>query len=207
MQIAHYMRRGIIAILFLLNAVPTLAQTPYFPKGTFAAEGNGEALVLTWYSRQLKGLEEPSLWALSRNDKHTVVYRFLWLRTFHHPVAIRVIVAPDGTGELITKVGGGAGGYAPGPLIENQMKKLSTIEVKYLLDQVNGAHFWELPTEEKKRNTHIEFDGAQWIFEGIQDGNYHIVDRWSPKEGAYHALCWFFASKLARLRIPKDQIY
>lgn len=201
------MRRGIIAILFLLSAVPTLAQSQYFPEGTFAAEDNGEALVLTWYSRQLKGLEEASLWALSRNDKHAVVYRFLWLRTFHHPVAIRVIVAPDGTGELTTRVGGGAGGYAPGPLIENQMRKLSTVEVKHFLHQINGAHFWELPTEEKKESTYVEIDGAQWILEGIQDGNYHIVDRWSPKKGEYRALCWFFVSKLACLRIPKHEIY
>jgi len=204
MQITQ-MRRGFIAILFLLSAVPTLAQSQFFPKGTFAAEGNGEALVLTWYSRQLKGLEEPSLWALSRNDKHTVVYRFLWLRTFHHPVAIRVIIAPNGTGEIITKVGSGAGGYAPGPLIENQMKKLSTVEVKYLLEQINGAHFWELPTEQKRAS--LGMDGARWILEGIQDGNYHIVDRWSPTKDEYRALCWFFVSKLAHLRIPKDQIY
>ena len=195
-----------VAVSWSVNNVAG-GNSQFFPKGTFAAEGNGEAIVLNWYSRQLKGLEEPSLWTLSQIDKHAVVYRFLWLRAFHHPVAIRVIVAPDGTGELITKVGGGVGGYAPGPLIENQMKKLSTIEVKYLLDQINGAHFWELPTKEKKKNTYIEIDGAQWILEGIQDGNYHIVDRWSPKKDAYRALCWFFVSKLARLRIPKDQIY
>lgn len=199
------MRCAIIAILFIFNAAPASAQSQYFPPGTFAAEGNGEAVVLTWYSRQLKGLEEPSLWALSRNDKHTVVYRFLWLRTFHHPVAIRAIIAPDGTGELITRVGGGAGGYDPGRLIENQTEKLSAIQVKDLIEQVRSAKFWELPTEEKRAS--FGFDGARWILEGIQDGNYHIVDRWSPKNGAYHALCWFFVSKLARLRIPKDQIY
>ena len=99
--------------------------------------------------------------------------------------------APDGAGELITRVGGGAGGYAPGPLIENQMRKLSTVEVKHFLHQINGAHFWELPTEEKKKSTFVEIDGAQWILEGIQDADAHIVDRWSPKKGEYRTLRWF----------------
>ncbi|HEV2224437.1 MAG TPA: hypothetical protein VGR84_15700 [Candidatus Acidoferrales bacterium] len=205
MQITHYMRRGIIAILFLLSAVPTLAQSQYFPKGTFAKEGDDGTFLVTWYSRQLKGLEEPSLWTLSRNDKHAVVYRFLWLRTFHHPVAIRLVIAPDGAGELITKVSSGAGGYAPGRLIENQTEKLSAIQVKDLIEQVRSAKFWELPTEEKRAS--FGFDGARWILEGIQNGNYHVVDRWSPTKGEYRALCWFLVSKLARLRIPKKEIY
>lgn len=207
-QIGEHMRRAVIAILFLLNAAPAPAQSQYFPKGTFVAEGNGEAILLTWYSRELKGLEEPSLWTLSRNDKHAVAYRFLWLRSFHHPVAIRLMIAPDGTAVVITKVSSGAAGYDPGRLIENHTEKLSAIEVKHLLDQMNSAHFWELPTEEKKKNPSIEIDGAQWILEGIQDGNYHIVDRWSPpKNGAYRALCWFFVRNLARMSIPRKEIY
>ncbi|MHB8539703.1 MAG: hypothetical protein ACYDCD_01990 [Candidatus Acidiferrales bacterium] len=204
-QIGRYMRRGIITILFLLSAAPALAQSQYFPKGTFAEKGDAETLVVTWYSHALKSLEEPSLWKLSQNDKHAIVYRFLWLRSFHHPVAIRVIIAPDGTAELITKVSGGAGGYAPGPLIESQTKRLSAIDVKDLLEQMNSANFWELPTEEKRASFGI--DGARWILEGIQDGNYHVVDRWSPTKGEYRTLCGFFVSKLARLRIPKNEIY
>lgn len=199
------MRAGIIAILFLLNAAPAPTQSQYFPNGTFAEQGDAEAFVVTWYSHALKSLEEPSLWELSRNDKHAVVYRFLWLRSFHHPVAIRINIASDGTAEVATKVSSGAGGYDPGRLIEKQTEKLSAIQVKDLIEQVRSAKFWELPTEEKRASFGI--DGARWILEGIQDGNYHIVDRWSPKNGAYRALCWFFVSKLARLRIPKDQIY
>ena len=26
-------------------------------------------------------------------------------------------------------------------------------------------------------------DGAQWLVEGIKDGRYHLVDRWSPTDG------------------------
>jgi len=204
----RYMRCRLLAILFLLGAAPTFAQSRYFPDGTFADKSKqAQALVVTWYSRQLNGLEEPSLWALSQDDKHATVYRFLWLRTFHHPIAIRVVIAPDGTAELIMKMSGGAGGYGPGPLIENQTKKLSATEVTDLLEQVNNANFWKLSTQEKRSSLSFEMDGAQWILEGVQDGNYHIVDRWSPTKGAYRALCLFFVRKLARLRVPRDQVY
>ncbi|MHB8410586.1 MAG: hypothetical protein ACYDDI_01410 [Candidatus Acidiferrales bacterium] len=64
----------------------------------------------------------------------------------------------------------GAGGYALGRLIENQTEKLSPIQVKNLLGLVNIANFWKLPTEDK--NAPRGKDGAEWILEGIQHGNY-----------------------------------
>jgi hypothetical protein len=115
--------------------------------------------------------------ALSQNDKRATAYRFLWLRTFHHPIALRVVIAPDGTADLIAKVSDGAGGYGPPPLIENQTKKLSGTEVADLLEQVNHANFWKLPTEEKRSLLSFEMDGARWILEAVQDGNYHVVDK------------------------------
>jgi len=42
-----------------------------------------------------------------------------------------------------------------------------------LLDQ---AHFWDAPTDLPRRG----FDGAEWIMEGVKDGNYHVVVRWCP---------------------------
>ena len=39
------------------------------------------------------------------------VYRFLSLRTFHHAIVIRVDVAKDGTGNLVTKVFAGEAGF------------------------------------------------------------------------------------------------
>jgi hypothetical protein len=61
-----------------------------------------------WYSAQLRALKEPSLFQLASNAlSHS--YRFLWLRTFNHPIAIRVDIKPAGTGALTTKVTSGAG--------------------------------------------------------------------------------------------------
>ena len=47
-------------------------------------------------------------------------------------------------------------------------------------------------------------DGAQWIIEGLLNGNYHIVDRWSPEEGSIRAIGLHFL-KLSDLKV--DEIY
>ena len=42
-----------------------------------------------------------------------------------------------------------------------------------------------MPTEDSRLGN----DGAQWILEGMKDGRYHVVDRWSPDGGDYRAAC------------------
>lgn len=63
-----------------------------------------------------KALHKPSRWTLSRSDPHVMTYRFLWLRSFHQPISIRLIVKPDWTGDLISTVGSAAGVHKPGAL-------------------------------------------------------------------------------------------
>ena len=43
----------------------------------------------------------------------------MWLRSFHHPVAVRLDIMSDGTGKLTVKIANGAAGYKPGKLVEN----------------------------------------------------------------------------------------
>jgi hypothetical protein len=50
-------------------------------------------------------------------------------------------------------------------------------------------------------------DGAEWIIEGIKRGNYRLLSRWTPREGAIHELGLTFAFGLTRMSIPKDQVY
>ena len=44
---------------------------------------------------------------------------------------------------------------------------------------------WTFRAEPDDRNG---VDAAQWIFEGLKGGEYHIVDRWSPENGEVHSL-------------------
>ena len=82
-----------------------------FHPGSLDDSPRGDQFLYEWYSKQPKALDEPSLWTLSKTQKEQS-YRFLWLRTFHHPAAVRIDV--NGTSRLTTKIASGAGGYAPG---------------------------------------------------------------------------------------------
>jgi hypothetical protein len=93
-------------------------------------------------SRVLRALDEPSL--LEEAKKPTLQsYRFTWLRTFHHPVAVRLDIMSDGTGKLTVKIANGAGGYKPGKLIENTSLSLTPEQTVKFLEQIKKTEFWE----------------------------------------------------------------
>lgn len=139
-----------------------------------------------WYSRQLTALQEPSLYAM-RTERAAEVYRFLWLRTFHHPVAVRVVCKEDGD-MIVCKMCAGAGGYEPGRLMLNRSASFSPHQKTQLKALLESSRFWELPS----KDTSFGLDGSHWIVEAVKDGRYHIVDRWSPESGAVRDLGLFF---------------
>ena len=176
----------------------------YFPPGVLRCNERQEEFVTNWYSEQLKALGEPSLWALSRSDSQARVYRFFWLRSFHHPVSVRVIINSDLTGVLILKITGGAGGYAPGDLIRKESMPLGKNGTALLLARVLQTHLWELPTRGGTGGN----DGASWILEAVADGKYQVVDRWSPGEAdPVYALGMTFITHLAGLQIDPKEVY
>jgi hypothetical protein len=154
-----------------------------------------------WYGTFLDAYNEPSLWERPKNTPDPS-YRFTWLRTFDHPVVIRVDVRSDGICVLTVKVGLGSGGYDPGMLIQNDTRPLTKQQSEWFLNRV-AFKFWNLPKEDTNR---IGDDGAQWIFEGAANGRYQVEDRWSPATGPIRELGLEMIG-LAGLRIPNEQIY
>ena len=148
-------------------------QIVYFPKHIFVD------LFSKLYSRHLVAMNEPSLWELSNND-HLHIYRFVWLRTFDPPISVRLEIDPDGAGLLVAKSTDGMGGYYPGKLVMNESVILSVEQVDRFTGKLSDIRFWQLPS----RDDNLGLDGAHWIMEGVKGGEYHLVDRWSPKEGA-----------------------
>jgi hypothetical protein len=193
----------IALLLLLMSGAATIAQTRYFPPRSLDDDPRGDDFVSQWYSGQLKALDEPSLWALSKSQKGQS-YRFLWLRTFHHPVAIRIDIKADGSSQLTTKITSGAGGYKPGHLTENISFGLSKEQTDRFLSEIKKHGFWELESRQREPGG---TDGAQWVIEGVKDGNYRIVDRWSPKDGPVRDLALFMLKDLAKLRISPKEIY
>jgi hypothetical protein len=130
-------------------------------------------------------------------------YRFTWLRTFHHPVAIRVSRFGGGS-TLSTVVLSGAGGYEPGKVLDTSHRFLSVVEFRELVNGLEKAGFWSMPTN--LRADLGGMDGARWIVEGRRPAGYWVVQRWSPDEGAYRQACLAFV-KAAGIVVPKDELY
>lgn len=95
------MGRYVLAVMLMLAASLLTAhagETVYFPKG---AEN--------WYPKHLAAMKEPSLFEQS-TKKLVQQYRFLWLRTFHKPIAVRIRKDSEGITLRVVRLSG-AGSY------------------------------------------------------------------------------------------------
>jgi hypothetical protein len=194
--------RILVCSIFLIAATLSFGQSGFSPDGSLGKDNP----LPEWYSKHLNALHEPSLWESSKT-LNAQTYRFLWLRTFDHPIAIRLDVKPDGNSLLTTKISSGQGGYEPGRLIRNSARKLSKEQTAWFLARIEELHFWSLPTKEAEEPNVINLDGAEWVLEGTKDGDYHLVDRWSPDKGAVHALGIIMLIDLAKLKLLYQEVY
>jgi hypothetical protein len=187
-----------ISILILLLSAASVTQSPYFPPDSVDDSSPCGSLLSETYSKHLQALEEPSLWSLSKIQGEQC-YRFLWLRSFDQPIAVRVEVNADGTSRLTIKMATDAGGYAAGKLVRSDTYKLTREKTVWFLGKIEENKFWELPSVDRSR---IGADGAAWVIEGVKNGSYHVVDRWSPDNGPVRVIGLLMLHKLAKLKIP-----
>lgn len=181
----------LFAVFLCLGPAQTQKEiTHYFPPSV-------DATTSEWYSKHLKAMEEPPLW----NVKEGSGFRFLWLRTFHHPVAIRV--QHQGTGITLHAIElDGNGGVLPGGRLRHKDISLTSKQWTQLQAQVERAGFWKLTAVRGE----MGLDGSQWIVEGYRKGRYHLVDRWTPKNGEYRKLGLLFL-QLTGWEFTKGEIY
>jgi hypothetical protein len=145
----------------------------YFPPLAFSDRPDLHAFIENWYASHLQALGEAAIYHPT-SKRHSEVYRFLWLRTFHHPLIFRLDVAPDLTGIVSYKEAGGAGGYAPGDLVEEESKLVSQALVSEFSAALNELGFWQMPSSQ----AHGGCDGSEWVLEAFQSDKYHVVSRW-----------------------------
>ena len=105
-----YLSKALFALLIAPGVLPA---QEYFPPGILDKNPQFDELKVNWYSKHLKALREPSLWELSRQDPKAEVYRFLWLRSFNHPIAVRLVVRTNGSGWMNSRMTTGQGGFKP----------------------------------------------------------------------------------------------
>ncbi len=177
-------------------------RSDYFPKYLFGNEMSAKNSQAGWYAKHLKAMNEKSL--LNDSDEQTEIYRFLWLRSFHHPIFVRVERYSRYSIKIFTKELDGAGGYQPGKSLRSGEFTIYEKEWNEFLTLLEKADFWKMASN----NEDLGRDGAQWILEGVKESRYHIVDRSSPREGEYREAC-IFLLKLSGIDIDKlkDDLY
>jgi hypothetical protein len=180
---------------------PADANPQYFPVNLFSADLGTSNLESRWYAVQLRAAHEPSLLDMAK-DKSVLIYRFVWLRTFHHPIVVRLAVDQEGIGRLTAIEMTGHGGFAPGVVAKKQTLDVSKEEVAHFQSLIQAITYWTLPTETEQGG----LDGAQWILEGVQSGQYHVVVRWSPEVGPYRKACLDML-KLSKIEVNPKEIY
>jgi hypothetical protein len=167
----------------LLACPGSTSDSYHFPVGTFREKYSGaDKFARDWYSKHLMAMKEPSL-SCGEVD-YSEAYRFLWLRNFHQPIAVRISRTGDAYTLRIVQTSG-AGGYRPGDVLRAETRTLTATQWQKLKVELKKANFWKEPTEPPPDGI-VGLDGAQWIFEGRFD-DYHIVDRWSA-EGPFREL-------------------
>ena len=193
---------GFCAGCLMLTTISLAAQNKYFPPSAFGDQKNGQEWIAL-YSKYLESFREPTLSGIS-NRGFTSSYRFLWLRSFHKPVSVRLDIRSDGTGIVTIKVGAKPGVSSGGGTILTTTKTLTKQNVDSFRDRIESDGFWKLPSQVEPVSGP---DGARWILEGSKGGEYHVVHRWAPKDGAVRTLCLYLAMDLGGMKLSDDEIY
>jgi hypothetical protein len=132
-------------------------------------------------------------------------YRFLYLRTFHAPISVRV----QRIGErwlLSARVLSGHGGYEPGHVVTRIDRELSPPEIELLQRRLRAADYWGEPWVNEDV---LGVDGAQWVLEGRRGADYRLLDIWSPESVHYRLfreMCISFLD-LAHVRPSEEELY
>jgi hypothetical protein len=203
----------LVATIFLpRNMLAQKTSVPCKTTDTTYFDGTALATRESWYGRALRRMGEPRLCP----SEGLSAYRFLWLRSFHRPIAVRVVKTDKGA-QLWVRVLGGAGGYDPGKLVQARTFQVSPHQWDSISVLVLAAKIWNLPTAEPIRsdtvNGQVRYqvgaDGAQWILESVDGPRYHVVDRWTPRpdyDRVYYDLCRYLLT-LSAIRLTREEIY
>lgn len=200
---------------FASTACSSLAE--YFPKPN---SGNGELFFgsdqAEWERNYLQHMQEPPLYACGSQFDTQPVYRFLWDRSLSKPIAVRVVVHPNGAGTLYVRELAHCCMIPPPKRGEkaqtwDEWLTLDTEkEVELSIDQTQPI------TTQFQTVFHHPFDprpignttdGSDWIFESRVDRRYRLRDfRNIPPESARN-LGLFLVRDLAAVPIQQSEIY
>lgn len=186
---------------------PASDNTYYFPVDTFGQffpeefrRKGSDSRHREWYSAQFRAMEEPSLSCGDAGEAES--YRFLWLRSFNQPIAVRVRHTSARTVLVaVALVGGPPNGSGPSEVERKIEKELTPVEWKRIETAVERITLWRLPTED---GSPPGTDGSRWIVEGRSSADHHVVDRWNGGNLKDFGLMML---ELSGLEIPEGDVY
>ena len=131
------------------------------------------------------------------------VYRLTVIPAFRPPFVVRLAIRPDGTGTLVAK--SAKSQDDAGALTLDRTEEIPKTEAALFLELVGKAAFWSMPPLEvysKDPRVIVKvMGGVEWVLEGAQNEQYHIVTRTSPQPGPYTDMTSYLFRKLARLNV------
>lgn len=151
---------------------PASEVTEFFPAGTWRTASDSERAPR--YAEVLTTMTEPPLGADSLLDEETV--RLTWVRTYHRPMAIRLVFSKSSCRVVMTVLDG-KGGAALGNIRKRDSSETSLDRCNEVVRVLDDAGFWSdtLPPSVPAR------DGADWLFEARGARGYRAVARWTPE--------------------------
>lgn len=182
---------GAAALVLLQSPVQAAPANYDFPPSLFQAAvacpgSERKASVLSgfevrWFSKHWRAAGEPSIYSASKAvaTPGTATYRFTWLRSFHHPIMVRIETDRAGEMELFAEELSGAGGYEPGGIKRRLHRRLSPAEKAMVHAIFSQPDVFAGPGSECSSG----MDGAQWIVEARDGGDYRFINAWTPEAG------------------------
>lgn len=112
-----------------------------------------------------------------RIDTNNQIYRFYYSRAFHDTIVVLIEIIEKDYGLLNLKRYNIGRYFDENEIVIESNVKLYPSNIYDLLSVVEKYDFWNIPA--KSPRTH-GLDGSTWIVEGLKDGKFHIIERWSP---------------------------
>ena len=138
----------------------------------------GRSSQLDRFSNTLHQMSEPLYWNDPTNAITGDFYRFVWLRTFDRPIVVTITASDDGRTEVRSKVFSGQSGFGFGEIEHEVTITNHSTTVTALITDLDR---WLRYVPEFDGN--FGLDGSTWMIDGVKDGKYYIVHRWSPASG------------------------
>lgn len=154
---------------------------------------------LAGFSAVLRHMDEPVYWNAETNVLTGHFYRFLWLRTFDRPIVVTINSVGNGRWEVKSKLFTGQSGFTLGQIDREQSVTNASPELASLIADLDR---WLPAVPEYDGDQGA--DGAVWMIDGVNKGQYYIVHRFSPECGWVRQIGLRF---LEAAKIQEKKIY